>query len=319
MKKLLLAVAISIGLSGIAHAEISNDSESQKLSYWSSIDEKYAKQVMEMTPQEALEIEREKYSTREELFMAGLFYYGDQKYQDKRRALDLFMASADDDFIPAIFFAGKMLISGEGGKSNMYMGQDMLASIRGDYYYVDKSNQILAEMALSRRDYTEAVKYLSKIKSKESLYQIAKIYEYRGEKEVASLVYKEAISAGFVDAKIEMATRLLEKGTLNTKRAIGLLTEVANTGTDPNIVGKAQTLLGDIYFYGNQEMYANHEEGVKWYKKAANNNYVEGMLKLQAVYLENEKDNRYRLGSNKYYLQDLSVKIRKTIENEGRL
>lgn len=319
MKKLFLATAISIGIMGISYAEVSSNSENQKLNYWNNIDEKYAKQVIEMSSEEALEIEREKYSTKEEFFIAGLFYYGDEKYQDKKRALNLFLISADEDFIPAKYFAGKMLISGEGGKKNIYMGKDLLSSIRGDYYYVEKSNQILAEMALNEKNYNEAIKYLSKIKTKESLYQIAKIYEYRGEKEVANLIYKEAVTAGFVDAKIEMATILLQKNRLNTKRAIGLLKEVADGGTDPNLVGKAQTLLGDIYFYGNQEMYANHEEGVKWYKRASDNGFAEGMLKLQAVYLENEKDNRYRLGSNKYYLQDLSEKIRKTIDNEVKL
>ncbi len=319
MKKLLLAVAISFSIIGTSFAEISSDPDSAKLNYWTAIDEKYANQVVNMTFKEALEIEKERYSTKEELFVAGLFYYGDEKYQDKKRALELFTASADEGFVPAQYFTGKMLVKGEGGRTKIFEGKEYLSSVKGDYYYVEKSNKILAEMALNNKEYNEAIKYLSKIKSKESLYQIAKVYEYRGEKEIANLIYKEAIGAGYVDAKIEAATKLMEKSTLNTPRAISMLKEVANNGTDPLIVGRAQTLLGDIYFYGNQQMYANHNEGVKWYKRASDNGYYEGMLKLHAVYLENEKDNRYRLGSNKYYIHDLGEKIRKTIDNEVKL
>lgn len=98
-----------------------------------------------------------------------------------------------------------------------------------------------------------------------------------------------------------------------------MLTEIADNGSNPEIVGKAQTLLGDIYFYGNQQMYADHEEGVKWYKRASDNGYYEGMIKLHKVYLENEGSNKYRLGSNKYYIHDLGEKIRKTIDDEDKL
>lgn len=319
MKKLFLALSISLAFSNMAFAEMSNSDADQKLAYWSTVDEKYANQVIEMTLQEATEIEREPNSTKEERYIAGLFFYGDQRDKDVKRAFEQFSLSADEGFAPARYMTGKLLLNGEAGKRNLYLGQDMLSSIKGDYYYETKANEVLAEMALNERDYNQAVKYLSRLKSKDSLYRVAKIYEYRGDKETANLVYKEAISAGFVDAKIEMATRLLNKEVLNTPRAISLLKEVSDKGTDPTIVSRAQTLLGDIYFYGNQQMYADHEEGVNWYKKAANNNYPEAMLKLHKVYVENEANNKYRLGSNKYYIHDLGVKIEKTIDDGVKL
>ena len=322
MKKLLLALSISLAFSSVSFAEVSNTADNNRLEHWKQVDEKYASQVVKMNIDEALAIEKERFSTKEEFFIAGLFYLGDEKYQNKRKALDLFMIASDAGFVPAQYMAGKLLVSGDAGKSNLYMGKDLLKTVGSsdyDEYYRSKANETLAQLALDSKNFDEAVTYLSKLKSKDSLYRIAKLYEYRGDKETARIIYEKAIDAGYIDAKIEIATIYLEKGSLDTKKAISMLTEIADHGTNPDIVGRAQTLLGDIYFYGNQQMYANHEEGVKWYKRASDNGYYEGMIKLHKVYLENEPKNIYRLGSNKYYIHDLGEKIRKTIDNEDQL
>jgi len=322
MKKLLLALSISMAFSSVSFAEVSNTTDNNRLEHWKQIDEKYASQVIKMNIDEAIAIEKERFSTKEEFFISGLFYLGDEKYQNKGKALDLFMIASDAGFVPAQYMAGKLLVSGDAGKSNLYMGKDLLKKVGSsdyDEYYKNKANETLAQLALDSKNFDEAVTYLSKLKSKDSLYRIAKLYEYRGDKETARIIYEKAIDAGYIDAKIEIATIYLEKGSLDTKKAISMLTEIADHGTNPDIVGKAQTLLGDIYFYGNQQMYANHEEGVKWYKRASDNGYYEGMIKLHKVYLENEPKNIYRLGSNKYYIHDLGEKIRKTIDNEDQL
>lgn len=322
MKKLLLALSISLAFSSVSFAEVSNTADNNRLEHWKQVDEKYASQVVKMNIDEALAIEKERFSTKEEFFIAGLFYLGDEKYQNKRKALDLFMIASDAGFVPAQYMAGKLLVSGDAGKSNLYMGKDLLKTVGSsdyDEYYRSKANETLAQLALDSKNFDEAVTYLSKLKSKDSLYRIAKLYEYRGDKETARIIYEKAIDAGYIDAKMEIATIYLEKVSLDTKKAISMLTEIADHGTNPDIVGRAQTLLGDIYFYGNQQMYANHEEGVKWYKRASDNGYYEGMIKLHKVYLENEPKNIYRLGSNKYYIHDLGEKIRKTIDNEDQL
>jgi TPR repeat protein len=322
MKKLLLALSISIAFSSISFAEVAITNTDNKLEYWKQFDEKYANQVIKMTPDEALAIEKERFSTKEEFFIAGLFYLGDEKNQNKRKALDMFMMASDAGFVPAQYMAGKLLVTGEAGKSNLFLGKELLKKVgSSDYddYYKTKANEKLAQLALDNKNFDEAITYLSKIKSKDAMYRIAKIYEYRGDKETARVLYEKAIDEGYVDAKIEIATIYLEKDSLDTKKAISMLTEIADHGTDPQIVGKAQTLLGDIYFYGNQQMYADHEEGVKWYKRASDNGYYEGMIKLHKVYLENEGSNKYRLGSNKYYIHDLGEKIRKTIDNGVQL
>lgn len=322
MKKLLLALSISIAFSSVSFAEVAITNTDNKLEYWKQFDEKYANQVIKMTSDEALAIEKERFSTKEEFFIAGLFYLGDEKNQNKRKALDMFMMASDAGFVPAQYMAGKLLVTGEAGKSNLFLGKELLKRVGSsdyDEYYKDKANERLAQLALDNKNFDEAITYLSKLKSKDAMYRIAKIYEYRGDKETARVIYEKAIDQGYVDAKIEIATIYLEKESLDTKKAISMLTEIADHGTDPQIVGKAQTLLGDIYFYGNQQMYANHEEGVKWYKRASDNGYYEGMIKLHKVYLENEGSNKYRLGSNKYYIHDLGEKIRKTIDNGVQL
>lgn len=322
MKKLLLALSISLAFSSVSFAEIANTSSDNRLEHWKQFDEKYANQVIKMNIDEAIAIEKERFSTKEEFFIAGLFYLGDERYQNKAKALELFMVASDAGFVPAQYMAGKLLVSGETGKSNLYMGKELLQAVGSsnyDEYYKTKANERLAQLALDNKNFDEAVTYLSKLKTKDSLYRIAKLYEYRGDKETARIIYEKAIDAGYIDAKIEIATIYLEKGSLDTKKAISMLTEIADHGSNPEIVGKAQTLLGDIYFYGNQQMYADHEEGVKWYKRASDNGYYEGMIKLHKVYLENEGSNKYRLGSNKYYIHDLGEKIRKTIDDEDKL
>lgn len=322
MKKLLLALSISLAFSSVSFAEIANTASDNRLEHWKQFDEKYANQVIKMNIDEAIAIEKERFSTKEEFFIAGLFYLGDERYQNKAKALELFMVASDAGFVPAQYMAGKLLVSGETGKSNLYMGKELLQAVGSsnyDEYYKTKANERLAQLALDNKNFDEAVTYLSKLKTKDSLYRIAKLYEYRGDKETARIIYEKAIDAGYIDAKIEIATIYLEKGSLDTKKAISMLTEIADHGSNPEIVGKAQTLLGDIYFYGNQQMYADHEEGVKWYKRASDNGYYEGMIKLHKVYLENEGSNKYRLGSNKYYIHDLGEKIRKTIDDEDKL
>lgn len=322
MKKLLLALSISLAFSSVSLAEVSNTATDNRLEHWKQFDEKYANQVIKMNIDEAIAIEKERFSTKEEFFIAGLFYLGDERYQNKAKALDLFMVASDAGFVPAQYMSGKLLVSGEAGKSNLYMGKELLQTVGSsnyDEYYKTKANERLAQLALDNKNFDEAVIYLSKLKTKDSLYRIAKLYEYRGDRDTARIIYEKAIDTGYIDAKIEIATIYLEKGSLDTKKAISMLTEIADNGSNPEIVGKAQTLLGDIYFYGNQQMYADHEEGVKWYKRASDNGYYEGMIKLHKVYLENEGSNKYRLGSNKYYIHDLGEKIRKTIDDEDKL
>lgn len=322
MKKLLLALSITMAFTSVSFAEVATTGADAKLEYWKQFDEKYAPQVIKMTSDEAVSIEKERFSTKEEFFIAGLFYLGDEKHQNKGKALELFMVASDAGFVPAQYMTGKLLVTGEAGKTNLYLGKDLLKKVGSsdyDEYYKTKANETLAQLALDNKDFDEGIAYLSKLKTKESLYKIAKIYEYRGDKATARTIYEKAIDAGYIDAKIELAPIYLEKGSLDTKKAISMLTDIAEHGTNPEIVGKAQTLLGDIYFYGNQQMYADHEEGVKWYKRASDNNYYEGMIKLHRVYLENEGNNKYRLGSNKYYIHDLGEKIRKNTENGVQL
>lgn len=63
------------------------------------------------------------------IFISGLFYLGDEKYQNKGKALDLFMIASDAGFVPAQYMAGKLLVSGDAGKSNLYMGKDLLKKL----------------------------------------------------------------------------------------------------------------------------------------------------------------------------------------------
>lgn len=315
MKKLLLAISIALSINSMnVFAESAVNASPD---YWTNIDEKYSNQVIKMDFKEAVDIEREPYSTPEELYIAGLFFYGDKNYKNLTKAANLFAASANNDFQPAKYMLGKMSFKNETNILTKFEARELLKEIKGDYYYEGKASELLVESYLDEKDYNKAISYLSRLKTKESLYKIAKIYEYKGDKETANLIYREAIVQGHVDAKIELAKRYLHEDALNTNKAISLLLEVANKGKDLELVSKAQTLLGDIYFYGNQEIYANHEKGVEWYKKASNNNYHEAMLKLHEVYLENEAGNKYRLGSNKFYIHDLGVKIRKEIYKEN--
>lgn len=313
MKKLLLALSISLAFSNFALAETEFKSE-PATAYWESIDKNYADQMSKIDIKEASAIENEKYSTQEERYVAGLFFYGDKSYGDKKRAFNQFKIAHKMGFTPASFMYGKMLITGESlGNRNLYLGRNILSSISGDKYYEYKANSFLADQYLQEKDFNSAISAYKKLNSRDSVYKIAKVYEYEGEKEKAYLLYKQAVADGYIEAKIDLAKRLLSKEALDTKKAISLLTEVAEKGKEPDKVSEAQTLLGDIYFNGNQDMYADVDKAVWWYKKAANNNYDEAMIKLHAVYVENEKNDKYRLGKNKDYIHDLSEKIYKKL------
>lgn len=309
MKKIFIGVALSLALSSFSYAESDSSVSNGRLAYWESIDKNYAEDVSKLNLMEATAIENEKYSSPEECYVAGLFFYADKQANNKARAFRLFKRSYKMGFGPAEYMYGKMLVTGEGGNSNLYDGQAILQSVSGDYYYEQKANEFLGDEYLKKKDFNNAIAAYNRLNSRDSKYKIAKVYEYMGEKEKAYMLYKEALGSGYVEANIEMAKRFLTKDNLDTNKAIALLKSVANNGKDPQKVGEAQTLLGDIYFNGNQQRYADFDEGVAWYKKAANNGYTEALLKLHAIYTDNELDDRYRLGKNKDYIHELSEKL----------
>lgn len=308
MKKIFLTILIISSLSSInLFAEDRVISENNNFNF---IDEKYASQMDKIDLRTALEIENEKYSSPEELYMAGLYFYGSKKDSNIKKASILFKEAAYKGFQPAKYMIGKIVLNNESNIITKMEATEILKSIKEDYHYERKSFELLANKYINEKDYNNAIIYLSKIKDKESLYRIAKIYEYKGDKETANMIYRQAIANGYLDAKLDMAKRLLNEDVLNTKKAILLLEDVSLNGGNVENVSAAQTLLGDIYFYGNQQMYADHEKGVSYYKKASNNNYPEAMIKLHKIYLENEVNNQYRLGNNKFEIHDLGVKIR---------
>lgn len=321
MKKLLLAASISLSISSLnAYAEtvaVENVEKDVRLTNFEQLDVNYGKKAYLMEFNEAIDIENERAASGEELYIAGLFFYGSKNYNNINKAASSFLLSARKDFEPAKYILSKLVLNRETSIITQFEALNLLKEIKNDKDYESKAAEILVDFYLENKDYDKAIIYLSKLKNKDSLYKIAKIYEYKGDKETADMIYRKAAGLGHVDSKIFMAKSYLEKDSLDTKKAISLLKEIAKTGKDPETISVAQTLLGDIYFNGNQDIYADHEEGVSWYKKAANNNYHEAMLKLHAIYLENEGSNKYRLGKNKFYIHDLGVKIRKEIYKEN--
>lgn len=313
MKKLFLAISIACAISTTAFAETGDTQVDPFITYWEKVDKNYASEMHKVDLQEATTIEQEKYSTPEERYVAGLFFYADKSYTDKKRAFKQFKIAHNLGFGPATYMYGRMLITGESGNKNLFLGKNVLKSITGDNYYEHQANKFLAEQYLESKDFESAITHYQKMNTKESTYQIAKILEYNGEKEKAFLLYKKAIGEGYVEAKIELAKRFLNKDVLDTNKAIMLLKEVSDKGQDLEKVSEAQTLLGDIYFKGNQSMYANAHEGVEWYKKAANNGNQEALIKLHAIYSENESNDKYRLGKNKDYIHELSNKLYKNL------
>lgn len=314
MKKAFLTILV---ISSIASMQLNAEEiVNFKNNEYSSIDEKYAGKMNDFVLGDALSIEGYRYSKPENLYIAGLYFYGDKKNKNLSKAGKLFKDSAYENFIPAKYMLGKMILNGDSHIISKVEAVEMLKRIKGDSYYENKTFELLSESYLRDKDYNNAIIYLSKIKNKESLYKIAKIYEDKGDKNTAIMVYNEAIDMGSSLAKLQVARNLLHEDTLNTKKAIYLLEDVAENGKDVDSVSSAQTLLGDIYFYGNQEMYANHEKGLDFYKKASNNNHYEAMLKLHKIYIENEEDNKYRLGKNKFEIHDLGEKIRSELYDQ---
>jgi len=313
MKKLFLAISIACAISTTTFAETGDTQIDPVLSYWEKVDKNYASEMHKVNLQEATAIEQEKYSTPEERYVAGLFFYADKDYADKKRAFKQFKIAHQLGFGPATYMYGKMLVTGESGNKNLFLGRNVLQSVSGDNYYEYQANKFLAEQYLQEKNFEAAIAHYQKMKTRESTYQIAKVLEYKGETEKAFLLYKQAIGEGYIEAKIELAKRLLNRDVLDTQKAIALLTEVSDKGQDLERVSEAQTLLGDIYFKGNQSMYADAHKGVEWYKKAANNGNHEALIKLHAIYSENESNDKYRLGKNKDYIHELSKKLYKNL------
>lgn len=68
MKKLLLALSISMAFSNVSFAEVSNTTDNNRLEHWKQIDEKYASQVIKMNIDEAIAIEKERFSTKKNFY-----------------------------------------------------------------------------------------------------------------------------------------------------------------------------------------------------------------------------------------------------------
>lgn len=321
MKKVFLVILIISSLSAVQ--SFAEEKEILKKNEYSFIDneyifldENYLKDMSIINLRVALLVDDDLYAEPENKYIAGLYFYGNKINKDNVKASKLFKSAAYKYFQPAQYMLGKMVLEGDTDIVSKDEAIYLLNVIKNDNYYEKKSLQVLADYYKSNKEYMNAFDYSMRLKVKETsirMTEYAKKYGFKDYEPVEQDVSVKPITNEDVRNNLELAKIHLSEDSLDTKKSISLLEDLVLYGSDGESVSAAQTLIGDIYFNGNRQIYANHEKGIEYYKKASNNNYSDAMLKLHRIYLDNEIDNRYRLGSNKFEIHDLGEKIRKDL------
>lgn len=286
------------------------DQEETSESFISRIDPRLEREFLKLSPNKATTLLNKENISNEDILLSGLFFYQDGKYQSMPLAIQQFYKGYLNKDAGSTYFFGLMTIKGQGIHQNRFKGLEILKKVSGDDRYESLASMKLAEYLVELDQGSASLDAYDSLKTRDKDYLIGNIHYSRGDVPKALEHYQKAVDSGFREANYPIAKEMLKSNEFDINKVVYLLEEVIDYGSDRSIIADAQMLLGDIYFLGTGYNYADHGRGVEYYKDAADLGHYAALLKLNSVYLENEEDNKYRLGKNKNYIHKLNVRIK---------
>jgi hypothetical protein len=310
MKKLLLALSIALSVNAYAQDSYIDETKlnfnGNKLAQEAT---KYAQKslildALTITPDSAASYDMDNSMSGEDYYVVGLYYYLSPDAKSDLKAFDRFKKSHDNGYAGGTYMYGRMLEQGVGGVKASYVARGILASIE-EQPYKNYGLEYLAGLYENERNYKAAAMIYEQINTPKSIYEAGKVYDYENDHKKALKYYNASVAQGYIGANIEIAKTYLLVDTLDTDKAVGILKDVVNRTEDLDRLKEAQELLGDIYFYGNQEHYSDVKTGAKWYQQSADNGSLSALKKFHDILLEDQTSRKYKLGYSREYTRQI--------------
>lgn len=310
MKKILLALSIALSFNAYAQDgyidETKIDFKGNSLAQEAT---KYAQKpfivdALSLNPDSAASFDMDNAMSGEDYYVIGLYYYLSPDAKSDLKALDRFKKSHDKGYAGGTYMYGRLLEQGVGGVKASYVARGILGSIE-EQPYKNYALEYLASLYERERDYKSAAIAYEQMGTPKSIYQAGKVYDYENNHKKAMQYYKASVDKGYIGANIEIAKTYLLVDNLNSDKAIEILKDVVNKTEDLDRLREAQELLGDIYFYGNQEHYSDVKIGAKWYQQAADNGNPSALKKFHDILLTDQTEHKYKLGYSREYTRQI--------------
>ncbi len=253
-------------------------------------DDFHPKYESKMTIEEAENLEVQVFPTMVEYEKLGDFYNYDEKYKNLSKAYEYYRVAAREGSNYGQYMTGKMKLNGSGVEKNIFMAREFLEQVKSPYQKF--ANRLLAESYLVTGEVSKAKEKMELVDSPEAMFTFAQLIE--NEDQIYALdLLKEAADMGHVHSHQALGKHYLSKSHSNTKKAIEHLKVSAKAGME-----ESQYLLGELYFKGSSQMYADHEEGLRWYLISGQNGNEDALRKAYWILSEQEKTEKYNIKAN---------------------
>jgi len=314
MKKILLALSIAVSIN--AYAQDSYIDES-KIDFKGNVlaeqatryaQKPFIKDALSLSPDAVASLDLDASLSGEDYYVVGLYYYISRDNKSDLKALERFKKSHDKGYAGGSYMYGRLLEHGVGGIKASFVARGILGSIEEEPYKT-YAQEYLADLYIQERNFDAAAKSYERIGTPKSIYQSGKIFDFQGNHKKALQYYETSVKNGYIGANIEIAKTYLLVDSLDNDKAINMLKEVTEKTEDLDRLTEAQELLGDIYFYGNQQQYANAKEGAKWYQKSADNGSLSALKKFHDILLIDQTQRKYNLGYSREYTRQIYSRL----------
>lgn len=311
MKKILLALSVSLIINSVyaqdkfideRKIDFNGNALAQEATAYAQ--KPFIIDALSISQDDAASFDMDNSSSGEDLYVLGLYYYLSPDAKSDIKALERFRKSHEKGYAGGSYMYGRLLEQGVGGVKTTYVARSILSAVEEEPYRT-YALEYLADLSIQERNYNLAAQYYEKIGSPKSIYQSGKVYDYEGDNKKAMQFYTTSLSQGYIGADIEIAKTYLSPEKLDTKKAIAILKNVVNKTNDIERLKEAQELLGDIYFYGNQEQYSKVRDGAKWYQMAADNGSLSALKKFHDILLTDQTQGKYGLGYSREYTRQI--------------
>lgn len=249
-------------------------------------------------------------------FLSGLFFYEDGKYQSKPLAIQQFNKGHLAGNPASSYMLAIMNFNGEGVHSNKEKAITLLNNISGDERIETFASMKVSEYLFDSGQPELSLEAYKASPHRDRDYKIGLSYLAKGNEIEAIKYFTKAVDSGYREAGVEFAKLMLKQNTFDLNKVVKTLEDVRSFGVDTSLIIEANLLLGDIYHFGTGFNYSDHQKAVGYYDEAAKLGSYSALIKLNNIYLENEPDNKYRLGKNKDKIHKINLLIKEQTKSK---
>lgn len=253
-------------------------------------DDFHPKFESKLTIEDAEKLEVQVFPSMIDYEKLGDFYSHNENFKNLSKSYEYYRVAAREGSNYGAFMSGQMKMNGSGVEKNIFEARSILEDVKSPYKKF--ANRLLAENYLITGELNKAKEKMELVKTPEALYTLSKLVKKAAPDYSFELLNRSA-NMGHVHSHQGLGEHYLMKSNPNTKKAIDHLKISAVAGME-----KSQYLLGELYFKGTSQMYADHEEGLRWYLISGQNGNEDALRKAYWILEEQENSGKYILKEN---------------------